>query len=149
MSGLTPVKATVLMPSDPVFVFTLLALALCILTLGFMAQLYREQLARRRKVRLPVLQPTCTSCARWDREQAKQVFSRFPVFAQAAGCITPAEMAYGYKYDPETDARLGLDGPKEAALFAWDEFGGCSVHGELRHKGDHCDKYEVAPVVKS
>lgn len=93
--------------------------------------------------RLEVLQPTCRNCAHWDREEGQQVMDKFPAFKGASTAITPAEMAYGYDYDPETGDRLALKGPKSATTFAWPDFGACSVHAELRHVSDTCADFAV------
>lgn len=92
-------------------------------------------------VRVPP-KPTCASCVHWDQDAGRQVMARFPIFAQAAAVITPAEMAYGYEYN-ENDERVKLNGPPEAATIGWGDFGACDSHSELRHKSDKCDRYEA------
>ena len=92
---------------------------------------------------LAILQPACAQCVHWDLAEGAQAMARFPVFQQAAACITVAEMAYGYEYDPETDQRVKLNGPPEATTLGWDDFGACRSHAELRHKTDKCERFEV------
>lgn len=114
------------------------SILLGILCLGIALTLWVTRRTRRRH--LPVIQQRCDTCAHWDRSEGQRVMEKFPAFRGAAEVLTPAEMAYGYELD-ENGERVALKGPKDAALFAWDDFGACRVQAELRHKTDSCTNH--------
>lgn len=113
---------------------------------AIMAWRDNRELKKLVKRKLPVVKDSatqCKYCAKWDLSDGQEIMQKFPAFVGAANVVTPAEMAYGYKIDPETQQRVGLNGPKDASTLAWRDFGACSEHQELRHGRDTCLDFEA------
>jgi len=122
---------------------TLFALSITARERAVVAQ--QAPIAESAKPKLPVIQPSCHTCAHFDYEYGQTVMKSHAPFMAASEALTPAEMGHGYVYD-DAGERAGINCTDKKTLTArWSEFGACmhDEHMELRSRRDVCDLFTL------
>lgn len=95
----------------------------------------------------PAVEIKCKNCKHWDHDAGQQMLLSKPTFASVMKALTPND-ELGEKVfatDPETgmtyvERRLPVF---PAFENRWEYFGGCMKESMIRHRTDHCDKFEA------